>query len=57
MQPKLNPDGSFLDTEVEPLEKKILLMPAIDIFHIATFFLDKLILFKKLGNAGFNPFH
>lgn len=55
MQPIL--DGSFDDEKIEPLEQKILLMPALDIFWIATFFLNKLKLFKRLGSVGFNPFH
>ena len=55
MQPIL--DGSFDDEKIEPLEQKILLIPALDIFWIATFFLNKLKLFKRLGSVGFNPFH
>jgi len=55
MQPII--DGKFNNDKILPLEEEILKMPAIDIYPLAVFFLNKLKEYKTLTNAGLNPFH
>lgn len=49
-------DGEFDENKIEPLEVEILKLRAVDVYPIANFFLQKLQLFKLLGNKGFNPY-
>ena len=49
-------DKTFDEEKIDALEEEILKLPAIEVYPLANFFLDKLLLFKLLGSKGFNPY-